>query len=260
MEIARNNIIILIILCSPLFSNEEFNYKINYIGIHVADCTIEYSDTTLSFLYRISTEKEKKFNEAPGIHADRKYIEAVNIRVDVSTRGIIDKLFQVDNDYQLIINKKNGKLLYYKKNSYQPNVTNYIETYPLTYNNYLNDKILYKSNNRKLSDSYNTIFSIFYLLTHNKENILIDKDFIIEREAKLYIGNIQNQIKNQFDISIKENDSSQKGVVEHTDIFSWAIFMEGGKKTIYLNKESNRIEKCIFSKGFISLSAEYQDK
>jgi len=36
--------------------------------------------------------------------------------------------------------------------------------------------------------------------------------------------------------------------------------MEGGKKTIYLNKESNRIEKCIFNKGFISLSAEYQDK
>ena len=256
MEIARNNIIILIMFFSSLFSNEEFNYKINYIGIHVADCTIEYSDTTLSFLYRTPSDN----SETPSIHADRKYIEAVNIRVDVSTAGIIDKLFQVDNDYQLIINKKNGKLLYYKKNSYQPNVTNYIETYPLTYNNYLNDKISYKSNNEKLSESYNTIFSVFYLLTHNKENILIDKDFIIEREAKLYTGNIQNQIKNQFDISIKENDSSQKGVVEHTDIFSWAIFMEGGKKTIYLNEESDRIEKCIFNKGFISLSAEYQGK
>jgi len=256
MEIARNNIIILIILCSPLFSNEEFNYKINYIGIHVADCTIEYSDTTLSFLYRTPVDN----SDSSSIHVDRKYIEAVNIRVDVSTAGIIDKLFQVDNDYQLIINKKNGKLLYYKKNSYQPNVTNYIETYPLTYNNYLNDKILYKSNNGELSESYNTIFSIFYLLTHNKKNILIDKDFIIEREAKLYTGNIQNQIKNQFDISIKENDFSHKGVVEHTDIFSWAIFMEGGKKTIYLNEESNRIDKCIFNKGLISLSAEYEDK
>jgi len=41
--------------------------------------------------------------------------------------------------------------------------------------------------------------------------------------------------------------------------FSWAIFMEGGKKTIYLNDEANRIEKCIFKKGWISLTAEYYE-
>ena len=253
MEI-KKYIYILLLPCF-LICKEENLYKINYLGMHVADCTIEYSDTTLFFLYRTPSD-----DHLPSMLVDTEVIEAVNIRVDVSTIGIIDKLFQVDNDYQLIINKKNGNLLYYKKNSYQPNVINYIETHPLTYNDYLNDKILYKSNNEKLSESYNTIFSVFYLLTHNKENILIDKDFIIEREAKLYTGNIQNQIKNQFDISIKENDSSQKGVVEHTDIFSWAIFREGGKKTIYLNEESDRIEKCIFNKGFISLAAEYQGK
>ena len=71
-----------------LIPREEYSYKINYIGMHVADCTIEYSDTTLSILYRIPSDN----NEIPNIHANRKYIEAVNIRVDVTTTGIIDNL------------------------------------------------------------------------------------------------------------------------------------------------------------------------
>ena len=234
MEVKK--IIFLISIFSLLVSNEKNSYRIHYLGMHVADCIIEYSDTTL-------------------ILEDSEF-EAVNIEVDVSTTGVIDKIFQVNNDYKLIIDKKNGNLIDYTKNSYQPNVTNCIKTSNFketSKGNY----ILYEDNDH-YTESHKTIFSIFYLLTHNKDSISFNNNFILEREAKLYTANIQNKIKNKFIINIKEK-SSDIGVVKHTDIFSWAIFMEDGEKTIYLNDKGNRIEKCIFKKGWISLTAEYYE-
>ena len=234
MEIKK--MIFLISIFSLLVSNEKYSYRINYLGMHVANCIIEYTDTIITL--------------------GNSESEAVNINVDVSTTGVIDKIFQVNNDYKLIIDKKNGNLISYTKNSYQPNVTNYIKTKNFketSKGNY----ILYEDND-SYTESHKTIFSIFYLLTNNKDSIYFNRDFIIEREAKLYIANIQNQIKNKFIIYITEKNSDI-GVVKHTDIFSWAIFMEDGEKTIYLNDMADRIEKCTFKKGWITLTAEYYE-
>ena len=153
-------IICLIFIFSLLMSSEKYSYRINYLGMHVADCIIEYSDTTLSL--------------------EASEFEAVSIKVDVSTTGVIDKIFQVNNDFKLIIDKENGNLFDYKKSSYQPNVTNYIKTSNFkrtSKGNY----ILYEDND-DYTESHKTIFSIFYLLTHNREFIFLNKDFIIERD------------------------------------------------------------------------------
>ena len=47
--------------------------------MHVADCTIEYSDTTLFISYRIPSN-----DHLPSMVVDTEIIEAVNIRVDVT--------------------------------------------------------------------------------------------------------------------------------------------------------------------------------
>ena len=53
-----------------------------------------------------------------------------------------------------------------------------------------------------------------------------------------------------------EIDSSNQGIIEHTDIFSWGLFLNDTKKTIIYNKDEKYIEKCIFKKGIISISAK----
>ena len=87
---------------------------------------------------------------------------------------------------------------------------------------------------------------------NKKENI--PDIFILEREGSLYDGSIKNVGNSRYTLDI-DPKNYKPGLIKHTDIFTWAIYMEGATRKISLNKKNKLIEKCSFSKGFTILSA-----
>ena len=55
---------------------------------------------------------------------------------------------------------------------------------------------------------------------------------------------------------IFEIDNTDVGNIKNTDIFTWGLFLENTKKTIYINKMNQYIEKCKFKKGLLNLTAK----
>ena len=100
------------ILLSFLLSS-EYNYKIKFLGIHVANCNISITDSLF------------------------QNTEVVKLNYKVITKPFINNFFKVDNFYTIIIDKKYHNTLYYRKKTSQPNLTNFIET------EFIDNKIFY---------------------------------------------------------------------------------------------------------------------
>ena len=86
-----------IIFYSILLCN-EFNYKINMFGINMANCKVVYSDTVLN-------------NQ-----------DALKVQYSVKTNQLINRIFKVNNEYTIILNRNTYNQLYYQKNTYQPHI------------------------------------------------------------------------------------------------------------------------------------------
>ena len=90
--------------------------------------------------------------------------------------------------------------------------------------------------------------------------LMVDKNkvpdkFKLEREGLIYDAKIvQKNGVYSLDLSLNDYDNKTK-LIENTDIFTWAIYMNGSKRKIYFSNNNKYIRKCTFSKGFISLSA-----
>ena len=56
---------------------------------------------------------------------------------------------------------------------------------------------------------------------------------------------------------VKQSSKNGVKILEHTDIFTWAVFKENANRLIWVNTKNQRIEKCDFNVGFFSLTAEY---
>ena len=222
MEIIKNNIIILIIFFSLLFSDDKFNYKIKYFGIHIADCSISSSDT----LFHNEFTKKIIFN--------------------VKTKPFFDFFFPINNKYFIILNENNRILSFIKKTS-QPGVKNHLKT------KIINNRVVYDDNNFEILPNYYNIFSVIYIIMSGG---ILPKDFIIEREGLLYNSSIQfKEDKTMYILDLKEKGGYNPMII-HTDIFTWAVFMEGAQRKIIIDQKTKMIEKCIFSKGLTSISAE----
>ena len=211
--------------CSFIFSDSSniYNYKIKFFGLNVANCEVIYSDTLISNL------------------------SAKKIQYRVVTNSFIDKFFKVDNNYTLIIDKSNYNTLYYKKNTFQPKITNYLET------DFSNGVLKYKNSSIIIEDDSKNIFSILYMI-HSGDIDRLNSIKVIEREGKYYNFNYLLDT-NKIIIEMNELDSNDKALIKHTDIFSWGLFLNNTKKTIIYNKDKKYIERCIFKKGITSLSA-----
>ena len=72
----------------------------------------------------------------------------------------------------------------------------------------------------------------------------VNKKIILDREGKKYFGEIiqKNEYVELFTEEININD---KGLIEHTDIFSWALYLPQTSKTIYVDKKSNTIQGSL---------------
>jgi len=83
----------------------------------------------------------------------------------------------------------------------------------------------------------------------------IPNNCIIEREGLLYDALIDfNEEKSMYNLSLK-NKNNFDPIIEHTDIFTWALFKENYKREIFINPDNKMLEKCVFSKGLMKVSA-----
>ena len=222
MEIIKNNIIILNILFSLLISNDEFNYKIKYFGIHAADCTISSSDTLLN------GENTKK------------------IIFNVRTKPFFNFFFPIDNKYSIILNRGN-RILSFTKNTNQPRVKNFLKT------KIINDRVIYNDSEFEILPDYYNIFSILYVIMSGG---ILPENFIVEREGLIYNSSIYfDENKEMYNLDLEKIQDGYYPIISHTDIFTWAVFMENAQRRIFINSETKVIEKCVFSKGLISISA-----
>ena len=217
--------ILLFLFISIVFSDIQYDYKIKLFGIGVAKCNVVYSDTVLY---------NKQFKK---------------IEYKVLTNDFINNFFKVDNKYIIILDQ-NYNTVYYKKDTLQPKLKNKIET------EYSNGSLRYKNSNIIVNKNNVNIFSVLYMI-YNQDFDALSKVTIVEREGKYY--NFNSKIdKGKIDIFLDEIDEKNHGLIKHTDIFTWGLFLDKTKKTIIYNHNKKYIEKCIFKKGLTTISANLE--
>jgi len=217
--------ILLFLFISIVFSDTQYDYKIKLFGIGVAKCNVAYSDTVLY---------NKQFKK---------------IEYKVLTNDFINNFFKVDNKYIIILDQ-NYNTVYYKKDTLQPKLKNKIET------EYSNGSLRYKNSNIIINKNNVNIFSVLYMI-YNQDFDALSKVTIVEREGKYY--NFNSKIdKGKIDIFLDEIDEKNHGLIKHTDIFTWGLFLDKTKKTIIYNHNKKYIEKCIFKKGLTTISANLE--
>ncbi|MAM04508.1 MAG: hypothetical protein CMD06_00930 [Flavobacteriales bacterium] len=211
---------LLILLLGICYCNIDL-YDIKWMGIKVAECSAEVSDTLI--------------NENFFIKLDYK----------VKSNLFMKFLFNVTNHYTTIIDPTNYNIIFYSKNTTQPNLSNQILK-----TDYIDQKVAYPGTNYIINKNEKNIFSLLYLLSAKK---ISDYDnIILDREGKKY--KCQINIKNEeYILNISEKAKGKTGFYENTDIFSWALFLPNTDKKLKINK--NKIEYCKFKKGLISFTA-----
>ena len=83
--------------------------------------------------------------------------------------------------------------------------------------------------------------------------------FIIDREGKKYSGEITLINNNTYELELNELNTNNNGVIKHTDIFSWALFLPNTNKIIEFDQNREIITFCSFKKNFLKFSAKIRE-
>lgn len=191
-------------------------------------------------------------------HCDTTWLgnPATRLSFSTQTTRFASKLFDVDNRYFLILEPGTHQIIFFKKNTTQPGVINTIST------EIHKGIVKYQDSDIELPAAAHNIFSLLYLL--QIQNDFSGSDLLIEREGLLYNGQVtvvekdSSEIKYQLDLDPFDGNEGQP-VIEHTDIFTWAVFREKAKRFIWVDPTQSRITKCEFKVGLITLTAELEN-
>jgi len=216
--------LLLIIFFNFLFSVDNIKYKINIFGIPAAKCEYSFIDTI--------------FLDMP----------AHKINYKVKTIGLYNLFYKVQNQYSVIFKKGTYEILSYSKLSTQPSLKNRINT--TSYDN----KVQY-NNGIQINNNETNIFVLLYMLSNQYFDKI--KDFpIIDREGGKYYYQLNSIANNTYSIDLKQLSNQEIGVVEHTDVFTWGLFLPNTENIIVLDDFLPLINKCIFKKGIIKMVAK----
>ena len=223
MEMKTYYLILGLLINLILPSNRE--YSVSLYGIPVADVIIDIKDTI--------------YNDTPAIKLDYK----------TKTNKLTSTIFKVDNIYETIIDQNTLQILSFKKSTFQPNVVNHL------YTEYDDNMIKYSDSQTIIPEQCFNIFSLLYYLS-NESFDLIQDSVLVEREGLMYNCQLlKTQINDSFEFELKFeliNDINH-AVIEHTDIFTWALFKPDGNNKIIINK--SEIQTCQFKSGLTNLKA-----
>ena len=221
----------IIIFFSLLYSVESQNFTIKFLGATAAKVNLEVQDVV--------------FNDE----------KAKLISFSTNTINLTKYIFNVDNQYSTITSSDIKNILSFKKETYQPNLINKIQTH-----NYDN-KTIYNNSLIEIPKNTFNIFSLLYFISKNK--FLNQISFEIEREGLYYNltiiplnqPGISNIIEYKLNLELND-DSSKKPLIKHTDIFTWALFKKNSKKYITVDYKNNEIIDCVFDSGLIRMTAK----
>ena len=214
---------ILILIVSLCYSIEDI-YNIKLYGLNVAQCYVDIKDTLID------------------------HSNYVKLRYKVNSTSIMKWFFNVNNHYETILDKNTFDILYFKKNTTQPKVTNQFETI------LVNDSVQYKDSHYYINNGERNIFSLLYLLSINKNDL---NEVNLDREGKKYLCKINfNENKMIYTLEFDEIDENERGLVLNTDIFTWALFLDNTIRTIKVDPIKNKIDYCKFKKGLMSFVAK----
>ena len=222
MEIKK---IYIIFIISYLLSSQLDDYIVDFYGIPMATVSMSNIDTL--------------YNDIP----------ATKLIFQTKTNNLASRLFKVDNIYQTIIDNSNFNILSFSKTTFQPNVTNKLYT--------VNSKLGAKYYNEEfiIPQKCFNIFSLLYYLSITPINE-INNSVKLEREGVLYHCVIyKKKINGKLELELEFilEDQNNTPLIEHTDIFTWALFKENSIKKIIVN--NLKIEKCYFKSGLSILEA-----
>jgi len=223
MEMKTYYLILGLLLSLILPSNRE--YTVSLYGIPMADVIIDIKDTI--------------YNNIP----------AVKLGYKTKTNKLTSTIFKVDNVYETIIDQNTLQILSFQKSTFQPNVVNNL------YTKYDDNVIKYNDSQTIIPAQCFNIFSLLYYLS-NKPFELIQDSVLVEREGLMYNCQLlKSQIKDSFEFELKFEliNDTNNAVIEHTDIFTWALFKPDGNNKIIINK--SEIQTCQFKSGFTNLKA-----
>jgi len=222
-------ILTLCIFTSFFHASTKHHYQVEFMGIDVANVSMAYRDTV--FANHLATIVE----------------------FSASTEAISNFFYPVDNYYEIIHSTNTHQILSFKKITTQPGLNSELFT------NIKDNVPYYHDSEISISRDTITIFTLLYLMAHD---LLGVEEFTIEREGLNYQAKLlksQNETNLQkYMLSLNLNSSLDKiSILEHTDIFTWAVFKKNVTRTIWINTSEKRIEKCIFDLGLINLTAKY---
>tara|TARA_B100000401_G_C52615879_1_gene628938 strand:+ start:155 stop:823 length:669 start_codon:yes stop_codon:yes gene_type:complete len=220
MEIKKITLNILFIL-SISFAYEKLDYKIKYLGLYVANCEIKNKE----IIYDDKLANEIVFN--------------------VETRKFFDIIFPINNEYKIILDN-NNQILQFSKKTNQPGVYNDLMTKKI------NNKIYYIGSSFEIKKEYFNIFSFLHFIMNSET---IPSNLIIEREGIIYDAFIKYDKKDSAYILDLVYKNFNNPIINKTDVFTWALFMEDAKRKFYIN-DKKIITKCVFRKGLITVTAD----
>ena len=212
------------ILFSFSYTLEKIEYKINMLGIPAAKCIYSITDTAI-------------YNQP-----------ALKINYKVKTIGLYNLFFKVENSYTVIFQKDSFEILSYSKNTIQPGINNQIKT------NYFNNKVSYNNGVDINSDETN-IFVLLYMISNNYFDEISNFP-IIDREGKKYTYTLNLINDYYYSINLNQLSAKEFGVIEHTDVFTWGLFLPNTENTILIDSYSSLINKCVFKKGIFKMVAK----
>ena len=221
---------IILLILTYLLSNDINNYKVSLYGIPMSSVTINYKDT---------------------IYHNK---ESINLKFETQTNEFASKIFKVDNLYETIIAKDNFEILSFQKITHQPGLINKL----ITINK--NDSLFYINSDITIPKNYFNIFSLLHYLTITPF-AKIESNINLEREGLLYnchINKIDNNDVYEYELIFNPINNTQKSIIEHTDMFTWAIFKKNSYKKISVYKNDNKIKTCVFHFGLTKLEAEIE--
>ena len=217
---------LIILIFQLLLSNDIIKYEVSLYKVPMAEVTINYENTFFQ-------------NK-----------EAINLTFKTHTNKFASKIFKVNNDYETIIDPNNFNILSFRKNTYQPGLSNQLHTINK------GDKVIYANTDIIIPEHYFNIFSLLYYLTITPFEE-VQTNIKLEREALLYdciIKKNKTESFYEYELIFDLINKQQVPIIENTDMFTWAVFKENSYKKIVVDK-NKKIKSCVFSVGLTSLRA-----
>ena len=122
----------------------------------------------------------------------------------------------------------------------------------------MNGRVFYTGTKIEIQGGVFNIFTLLDYISYNDYSKLLINNFLLEREGILYDAELTREM--DYLLLDINQISNNRGVIEFTDIFTWAVFKNDGKRMIWIDKDNNCVSRCVFEINGMNLEAVQIDE